>query len=88
MEKELKYTLLRENDGLIKKSEDVRWVEFDEKDRGKKLHEDIEVGRSLLMSPLNIYFTWQTTLVTEIISKSENEIKFKTQNSTYILTSK
>lgn len=83
---ELKYTLVRESDGKTKHSKEIRWVEFDEQGRGKTLHKDIAVGRSCLMSPLNVYFTWMTTLVTEIVSQTENEIKFKTQNSNYTLT--
>ena len=50
---------------------------------GKK----IRVGRSLLMSPFNHFFTWQTTVVTEIIASEPDSsyIKFKTENSTYEL---
>lgn len=85
-ESDLKYKLVREYDGKTKYSKEIRWVEFDEQGRGKTLHEDIAVGRSCLMSPLNMYFTWMTTLVTEILSQTDNEIKFKTENSTYTLT--
>jgi len=37
------YTLKR-SDGLIKRSEDVRWIEFDEYGMGKELHETPKVG--------------------------------------------
>lgn len=80
------YVLVRKKDGLTKQSSDVRWVEFDEQGRVKVLHEDIQVGRSLLMSPFNVYFTWMTTLVTEIVSQTDDEIEFKTQNSDYRLS--
>lgn len=78
------YTLKR-SDGLIKRSEDVRWVEYDENGRGKELHETPKVGLGLIMSPFNMYFTWQTTEVTELLESSENYIKFRTRNSDYEL---
>ena len=78
------YTLKR-SDGLIKRSEDVRWIEFNEDGRGKELHETPAVGLSLIMSPFNIFFTWQTTEVTELLESSENYIRFRTKNSDYEL---
>jgi len=38
------------------------------------------------MSPFNQFFTWQTTIVTEITEQREDCIKFKTENSVYELT--
>ena len=78
------YTLKR-SDGLIKRSEDVRWIEFNEDGRGKELHETPAVGLSLIMSPFNIFFTWQTTEVTELSESSENYTRFRTKNSDYEL---
>ncbi len=78
------YTLKR-GDGLVKRSEDVRWIEFDEHGRGKELHETPKVGLGLIMSPFNMFFTWQTTEVTELLEVSENYIKFRTKNSDYEL---
>ncbi len=79
------YRLVRERDGLTKTSIAIKWIEFDEEGKYKADFEDIAVGRSLLMSPFNIYFTWQTTPVTEILSKTENYIRFATENSIYEL---
>lgn len=78
------YTLKR-SDGLIKRSEDVRWIEFNEEGRGKELHKTPKVGLSLIMHPFNIFFTWQTTQITELLECSENYIKFRTKNSDYEL---
>jgi hypothetical protein len=78
------YTLKR-GDGLIKQSEDVRWIEFDEYGWGKELHEIPKVGLGLIMSPFNMFFTWQTTEVTELLEVSENYIKFRTNNNDYEL---
>jgi len=43
------------------------------------------VGLSLIMSPFNQFFTWQTTPITEIVEEQDDYIKFKTQNSVYRL---
>jgi hypothetical protein len=40
------------------------------------------------MSPFNEFFTWQTTVVTEILEQTPDFVRFKTQNSTYKLTHK
>lgn len=81
------YKLVRE-DGLIKQSEDVCWLEFDENGKFKSKHKDIAVGRSLMMSPFSQFFTWQTTDIKEIIEQREDYIKFKTTNSIYELYEK
>ena len=80
------WRLIRDNDGLIKESARVAWIEWGEDSRGKAMHSDIAIGRSLIMSPFSVAFTWQTTPVTEIIVQEENFIKFNTQNSTYPLS--
>lgn len=80
-----KYKLVRERDGLTKTSKDVLWLEFNEKGFYTQHFENIAVGRSLIMSPFNSHFTWQTTLVTEIVEQREDYIKFNTENSSYEL---
>ena len=84
-EEDYNYRLVRERDGLTKTSIAVKWLEFDEDGKYKADFEDISIGRSLLMSPFNYYFTWQTTPVTEILSKEKNYIRFATENSIYEL---
>ena len=84
-EEEHKYKLVRERDQLTKTSVGVKWLEFGEDGRYKADFEDIAVGRSLLMSPFGPWFTWQTTLVTEIVEQREDYIKFRTENSNYEL---
>ena len=80
------YKLVREHDGLEKYSDDVAWLEWDENSRYKDKHQDIAIGRSLMMSPFSpFYFVWQTTEVTEIVEQREDYIKFKTKNSNYEL---
>lgn len=84
-EEDHKYKLVRERDQLTKTSRDVKWLEFDENGRYKADFPQIAVGRSLLMSPFGPTFTWQTTLVTEIVEQRHRYIKFKTENSNYEL---
>ena len=82
----MNWRLQRVHDGLVKESERVTWLEFDEQyGTLKERHDEPAVGRSLLMSPFNMYFTWQTTSVTEILEQKEGYLKFKTRNSTYEL---
>jgi hypothetical protein len=82
---EPKYKLVRERDNLIKESARVMWLEFNEEGRFKSKHDEPAVDRSLIMSPFNQFFTWQTTTITEIVEQRDDYIKFKTQNSNYEL---
>ena len=82
---EPKYKLIRERDNLIKESARVMWLEWNEDGTFKDKHDTPTIGRSLIMSPFNDYFTWQTTSVTEIVEQRDDYIKFKTQNSIYEL---
>ena len=77
--------LVREHDGLTKQSVGIIWIEWSEEGRFKAKHAEPAIGRSLLMSPFNNFFTWQTTTVTEIIEESADLVVFKTQNSNYTL---
>lgn len=77
---------LERGDGLVRESNDVLWLEFDENGRGKKRHSEPAIGRSLIMSPFNDFFTWQTTTVTEIVEQREGYVEFRTRNSNYKLT--
>lgn len=79
------YKLIRKKDGLINVSEKVTFIEFDENGLFLKQHEKADIGLSLLMSPFIRYFTWQTTLITEILEDQENYLHFKTENSEYEL---
>jgi len=81
-----KWKLVREADGLIKTSSEVKWIEWDD-NGAKELHDFPAVGTSLIMSPLNAFFTWQTTQVTEILYlKEDGSVRFRTKNSVYTLT--
>lgn len=85
IENQFNYKLVREHDGLTKKSKDIMWLEWNEEAHCKDRHSEAAVGRSLLMSPFNDAFTWMTTDITEILEQEDNYIKFNTRNSTYEL---
>ena len=85
IENEFNWKLVRERDGLTNQSKEVMWVKWNDEGRFKSKHDEPAVGRSLMMSPFNQFFTWQTTTLTEIVEERENYIKFKTRNSNYEL---
>ena len=85
-EKNENWKLVRENDGLTKQSEKIMWIEFNSDGRFKERYDEIGLNRSLIMSPFNDFFTWQTTTVTEILEQTNKYVKFKTNNSIYTLS--
>ena len=85
IENEFNWKLVRERDGLTNQSKEVMWIEFNEESRFKAKHDKPAIRRSLIMSLFNMYFTWQTTDITEIVEQQEDYIKFNTLNSTYEL---
>ncbi len=85
IENKFNWKLVRERDGLTNQSKEVMWVKWNDEGRFKSKHDEPAVGRSLMMSPFNQFFTWQTTTVTEIVEEREGYCKFKTQNSNYEL---
>ena len=80
-----KYKLVRVGDELTKNSSEVKWFEWGLDGKFESIHEDPAIGRSLIMSPFNQFFIWQTTPITKIVKQKEGYIKFKTENSTYEL---
>ena len=85
IENEFNWKLVRERDGLTKQSKEVVWFEWNEEGRFQARHDKPAIGRSLIMSPFNAFFTWQTTTITEIVEEREDYIKFHKRNSTYEL---
>ena len=85
IDNEFNWKLVRERDGLTNQSKDIKWLEWNEEGKVREDHNEPAIGRSLLMSPFNNYFTWMTTDITEIVEEREDYIKFKTRNSNYEL---
>ena len=84
-EKEENWKLIRERDKLTLTSRAIIWIEWNDDKTFSGQFEDIKLNRSLIMSPFSADYTWQTTVVTEIIEQREDYFKFKTNNSTYEL---
>ncbi len=84
-ETERNWKLVRERDGMTKYSRDVLWVEWQEDGTFREQFKEIAIGRSLIMSPFNEYYTWMTTALTEILGSDETFVKFRTNNSIYTL---
>ena len=72
-----KQTLVRANDGL-KKTGVIKFIEFDDEGKGKKLHLQPKVGYACIVDP-SVFYTWMTSVIVEVISDKH----FKTQNSEY-----
>jgi hypothetical protein len=85
IENEFNWKLVRLNDGKTLRSKEILWLEWNEEGRFKEKHDKPEIGRSLIMSPFNEFFTWQTTGIKEILDNTEDLIKFRTSNSNYVL---
>lgn len=83
---EVYWELVRKRDRLTKSSKKILWLEFNKDGTFNKDFNEPKAGRSLLMSPFNEYFTWQTTPITEIIEQDKDFIMFKTENSEYKLS--
>jgi len=85
IETKFNWKLVRERDGITKQSEKILWLEWNEDRRFKSKHDEPAIDRSLIMSPFNDFFTWQTTPITEILEQQKGYLKFKTENSIYEL---
>jgi hypothetical protein len=79
------WKLVRERDGLTKYGRELGWIEWGDDDRFKEKHDEPAIGRSCMLDPHQMSFTWLTTSVTEIVEQREDYVKFKTQNSNYEL---
>ena len=80
------WRLIRQWDNLTRISKEILWIEWNEDGSFKSKHTEPAVGRSLIMSPFNQFFTWQTTMITVLHEATEDLIKFDTGNSEYELT--
>ena len=82
-----KFMLVRERDQKTLRATKIKWVEWNENGSAKEMHDEPAVGCSLILDPQHLYaYTWLTTEVAEILEKTPATVKFKTKNSTYILT--
>jgi hypothetical protein len=78
------YKLLRENDNKIIEGLKIKFIEWDEDDRFKEMHDEPSIGMSLMIDPHSFNYTWLTTVITSF-SEEGDILKFATKNSNYIL---
>jgi hypothetical protein len=78
------YKIVRSRDGLIKYGNKLQWVEWKEDSTFKEAHDEIGVGRSLVVDFFMGNFKWMTTQV-QSFSKDDETITFNTKNSTYTI---
>ena len=84
---------LVKSNGETHYAQQVQFVEWSGEElgsRGKKLHDEPQVGFSCMLDPQYGYsYTWLTTSITEIISDKTDDgirvIEFQTKNSKYNL---
>ena len=81
----LPYKLVRESDGLTNYGREMGWIEWGDDSRFKEKHDEPAIGRSFILDPHRISYTWLTTSVTEIVEQRDDYIKFNTHNSVYEL---
>ena len=79
------WKLVRERDGLTKYGREMGWIEWGEDSRFKAKHDKPAIGRSCILDPHRISYTWLTTDITNILEEREDYIKFTTLNSVYEL---
>ena len=80
-----RYKLIREGDGLTKAGNKILWIDWEMSGTFQSSHDELGLGRSFILDPHLMSYTWMTTVVTEIIEQREDYIKFRTSNSVYEL---
>jgi hypothetical protein len=78
------YKIVRDRDGLIKYGNNLQWIEWNENGTFKKSHNEIGIGRSLVVDFILGNYKWMTTQ-TKSYSKDGDLITFNTKNSTYTI---
>ena len=78
------YRLIRENDNKELQGRTVSFIEWNEDDTFHSEHSEPAEGRSLIIDPHPLFYTWMTTPITSF-TKEGNVLKFQTKNSNYIL---
>lgn len=76
--------LTRAQDGKVVMGEKYKFIEWKEDGSFSSSHDDPAEGRSLIIDPHFLSFTWMTTTIISF-DKIGDILKFKTQNSDYTL---
>ena len=78
------YKLIRERDNLTMEGEVVKYFEWNEEGRVSNSYDEPAIGRSLILDPQYVVYTWLTTEITSLTNE-DGVLKFSTKNSNYIL---
>ena len=78
------YKLTREKDDRVIGGSVVKFVEWDEVGRVSNSYDEPAIGRSLILDPQYVVYTWLTTEITSFTNE-DGVLKFSTKNSNYIL---
>ena len=81
------YILRNVSSGKIITAGTVHFVTFNEEGHGQEFVKNVEVGASVVLGLREFgEFTWQTTIITEVLESTKDHAHFLTQNSEYTLT--
>ena len=78
------YKLIRERDNLTKVGKAIKYIEWNEESRVSNSYDEPAIGRSLILDPQYVVYTWLTTEITSFTNEN-GVLKFSTKNSNYIL---
>ena len=78
------YKLTREKDNRVIGGKVVKFVEWDEDGIFSNSFDEPAIGRSLILDPQYVVYTWLTTKITSFTNE-DGVLKFSTKNSNYIL---
>jgi hypothetical protein len=78
--------LTRAQDGKVIKGEKFKFIEWNADGSFSSSHDEPSEGRSLIIDPHFLSFTWMTTQILSF-EKCEGVLKFRTLNSDYLLES-
>ena len=78
------YKLTRERDNLTKVGKAIKYIEWNEVGRVSNSYDEPAIGRSLILDPQYVAYTWLTTEITSFEYEGD-VLKFDTKNSKYIL---
>ena len=78
------YKLIRERDNLTKVGKAIKYIEWNEEGRVSNSYDEPGIGRSLILDPQYVVYTWLTTEITSFTNE-DGVLKFSTKNSNYIL---
>jgi hypothetical protein len=78
------YKLTRERDNLTKVGKAIKYIEWNEQGRVSNSYDEPAIGRSLILDPQYVVYTWLTTEITSFTNE-DGVLKFSTKNSNYIM---